>query len=52
MSNFEDTFLGIIVGAIIGHAIGLLLIGFFRDEIFAWLDNMRGKVRRLFGLEN
>jgi hypothetical protein len=41
----------IAIGVLIGWAIGLLVLTFFDEEIFSAIDNLRGKVRSVFGLD-
>ena len=40
----------IFVGVLIGWLIGQVLLAFFQDEIFAFIDRLVEKVRRACGL--
>lgn len=41
----------LIGGLVVGHVIGLVLLLFFQDEIFGFLDRLVLRVRRLCGLD-
>jgi hypothetical protein len=41
---------GIILGTMIGYLIGQILVAVFTDEIFAFLDRARARIRNACGL--
>ena len=42
---------GILVGALVGYLLGQILLVFFMDEIFRFLDRLVYSVRNFFNLE-
>lgn len=46
----ENTLVWLLIGAGAGYVMGQVLILFFSDEIFNFMDRLVNRVRRMFGL--
>ncbi len=46
-----ERLISFIIGGAIGYVAGLLLLVFFKDEIFGFIDRLVYRVRKICGLE-